>query len=400
LLFRLLLAVHLAVWLINPEALGIMGSANQLHKSLLFAAGVTFLMTRRVDRVVLLMIALIIGATAVSAFVTAFPDFGMGRYLKSAFSLLSILLLLAGKPTLEDRNFLLRLLAWAPIACVGIGAVYNVVGIHPLFAVDFLSVNRLQGSNIPSGLGSICYVGAIAAVLASAYLDRRYLFVCGANMAILTLCAARMPFAMAALVSIVAFYTYHARTLGKAYLATYALIILGAAGAIVAGQGILDRFESDNNSGRDMIWQALDSVRRQYPLFGIGLGHQIEVVPDEVIELTKTIAAHNEYLRLALETGYFGVVTIVALFVGIFVYMFLTRPLARTTLFVTMVASFFIYCLTDNVISSNVSLFALVMASFISIRPVSERPRVPVHMRPQRVRPSPPMWSRPSYQRR
>jgi O-antigen ligase len=377
-----------------------MGSANQLHKSLLFAAGVTFLLTRRVDRVILTMIALIIGATAISAGVTDFPYFGIGRYLKSAFSLLSILLLLAGRPTIEDRDFLLRLLAWAPIACVAIGALYSAAGIHPLFAVDFLSVNRLQGSNIPSGLGSICYVGAIAAVLASAYIDRRYLYVCAASMAILTLCAARMPFAMAAVVSVVAFYTYHARTLGKAYLATYALIVLGGLGAIVAGQGILNRFESDNNSGRDLIWQALDSVRRDYPLFGIGLGHQIEVVPDEVIELTKTIAAHNEYLRLALETGYFGVVTIVGLFIGIFVYMFLTRPLARTTLFVVMVASFFIYCLTDNVISSNVSLFALVMASFISIRPLSERPRVPVHMRPRPLRTASSAWPRPLSRRR
>src|SRR6478752_7537877 len=103
-----------------------MGSANQLHKSLLFAAGVTFLLTRRVDRVILTMIALIIGATAISAGVTDFPYFGIGRYLKSAFSLLSILLLLAGRPTIEDRDFLLRLLAWAPIACVALGALYSV----------------------------------------------------------------------------------------------------------------------------------------------------------------------------------------------------------------------------------------------------------------------------------
>ena len=374
-LFRLLLGFHLFIWVVSPEALGLTDSANQMEKAILFVTGLVFLLTRRIDWRIVIMIALIMIMTAISASITSFPYFTVSRYLKSAFSLVSIFLMLAGQPTIEDRNFMFRLLAWSPIACVGLGVLYNAAGIHPLFAVDFLQVNRLQGTSIPSGLGGISYVGAIAAVLASGHIDRRYLAVAAVNMGILMLSAARMPFAMAGIVGLVAIYTYHARTLGKAYLTTYALVIVTGLGAIIAGQGIIDRFKSESNSGRDMIWEALNEVRREYPLFGIGLGHQIEVVPDEVIEMTKTIAAHNEYLRFALETGYFGVTVIMALFIGIFVYMFFTRPDARTPLFVTLVASFFIYCLTDNVISSNVGVFALIMASFISARPLPERRR-------------------------
>lgn len=365
-LFRVLIALHLLVWLINLRLFPFLGAVNQLQKLLLFAGGLAFVLSRKTDRAALICIGAIIGVTLFTAFLSSFPALSFLRYFQSLFSLVSILLPLAAFASREDQIFVLRWIAWAPIACVGIGALYQVAGIWTLFATDFLGVTRLQGSSIPAGMGTIGYVGTIAAMLASAAFDRRYLAVAAINIIILALSAARMAFAMAIIPSLVIFYAAYARSFGRFYFYSLALAVVAAVGFVLVGDRIMDRFASDSSSGRDLIWEALNLVVEQYPWFGIGLGHQITVIPEEVIEKAVTIAAHNEYLRLTLETGYVGAALIFGLLAAIFIIRMIRFPDCRNLAYVSIVASFFVYCMTDNVLSSSLDFFALFMAGFFA----------------------------------
>ena len=81
----------------------------------------------------------------------------------------------------------------------------------------------------------------------------------------------------------------------------------------------LDRFMggdagATNFSGRDVIWPYfLDAIENR-PLFGYGLGAGKLIVnpEDPQIRLIRSNAAHNEYLRLAVDAGIIGCTLIFA----------------------------------------------------------------------------------------
>ncbi|MBB3938022.1 O-antigen ligase family protein [Aureimonas phyllosphaerae] len=365
---RWLFSMHLVIWVLNPRVLGLAG-ANQLHKSTLFAFGVAALLSRPKRPFAVFCVSMMVATTFVCALLSDFNHLSYSRYFLSLFSLVAVLIPLMVVFDRKDYRFIILNLAWAPVGCIALGMVYNVLGIHPVWYVDFLGVQRLQGSVIPAGVGSLGYVGTIAAMTASVFVDRRYLGLVGVNLIILVLSAARMPFAMAALVCLVMFYQFHTKRIITVSLASIALMLLAFVAYLILGERIAARFESESSSGRDLIWGALQAVLDMYPMFGIGLGHQTVVIPENVAERAATIAAHNEYLRLALEIGYVGAYAFFFFLIVIFLRLMYQASKYRTPAFVVMVASFFIYCFTDNVISSNTSVFVLVLAMAFAPQP-------------------------------
>src|SRR5262245_31324673 len=122
--FRILFVIYFSVVAANlglgaSEFSGFAENANQIEKVLLFVATVTFLLQRRIDLWVLAIIGLIALTTFICAILTTYPGFAFDRYFKSGFSLVTVLLLLAGVPEERDRNFLIVMLSLMPLACVG-----------------------------------------------------------------------------------------------------------------------------------------------------------------------------------------------------------------------------------------------------------------------------------------
>jgi O-antigen ligase len=133
---------------------------------------------------------------------------------------------------------------------------------------------------------------------------------------------------------------------------------------VALGGALLARFVSNSLSGRELIWASLRDVADAYPVFGIGLGHQILVVPAQVTKITTTIAAHDEYLRLSVELGYVGAFVVVSCLVGICALIWCSRRVRGHLVFLSAAVTFFIYCNSDNAISSAVTPFIIVIASF------------------------------------
>lgn len=355
--------------------------SNPVEKSMLFCLGVLFLLTRKIRWDVFCLIALMLLVTLLCALLSSYYNLSFNRYIRSAFSLSATFLLLAGVPTEKDRDTIIRLLTALPLIMVGMGAIYEVVGIRTLFYVDFLGASRLQGSTIPAGLGTGGYLGAVAAMLGAAFINKKvYLPLAFVNLVILVLSAARMPLALS--VALCGYIYFIMVNRGFFVRVTSVSIVVPAAAGIVVlfGESILTRFESESLSGRDLIWEALQRVLDAYPYFGIGLGHQILVIPPDVSFIAQTIAAHNEYLRIGVETGYVGVTLIFGLLAAICLVIWLRPTTGRNFAFLLMCLSFFVYCRTDNAISSTTTPFMLVLASFaFSYRrqPAYHRPLVP-----------------------
>ncbi|MCJ7996438.1 O-antigen ligase family protein [Rhizobium cremeum] len=339
--------------------------SNPVEKMMLFVLGAVFLLTRKIRWDILVLIALMLLMTLISALLSSYYNLSFNRYMRSAFSLSATFLLLAGEPTKKDRDTIVRLLAALPVMMIVVGSLYQVAGIRPLFYVDFLGAPRLQGTSIPAGLGTAGYLGSVAAMLGAAFLNKKvYLPLAFVNLIILVLSAARMPLALAvAICGYVYFIMVNRSFLMRA--ASVGAVIPAAAGFVLLfGDSILTRFGSESLSGRDLIWEALQRVVDAYPYFGIGLGHQILVIPGDVAFLARTMAAHNEYLRITVETGYVGATAIFALLAIMCLAIWLRPATGRNFAFLLMCLSFFVYCSTDNAISSTTTPLMLVLASF------------------------------------
>lgn len=71
-------------------------------------------------------------------------------------------------------------------------------------------------------------------------------------------------------------------------------------------QNPMEMYHSMHWLGREMIWPIVFGIFLQSPLFGLGIGSQTAVVL-EYIPWDAGPIVHNEYLRLAMDTGLLGV---------------------------------------------------------------------------------------------
>jgi O-antigen ligase len=105
------------------------------------------------------------------------------------------------------------------------------------------------------------------------------------------------------------------------------------------------RFQSSSTSGRELIWNIVETWVARYPHTGIGFGHCGAVIPWHVSRFTGTEATHNEYLRLALELGYWGTICFMVGFLAVCMTAIKRFSFEALVLF----GAFFLYAYTDNV---------------------------------------------------
>ena len=199
--------------------------------------------------------------------------------------------------------------ALVPVVSALGSVLTEIAGFYPMFG----TFGRFQGLHSAPFLAGFCVTAIFASTLE--YLREfrlRWLLLGGANLAIMLATQARAPFIATALFLLLIFVLSGPRIFPlrrKVDLVmggmVPALILLGPA-LLYA----LQRFtgESENFSGRDIIWPYfLDAIERR-PLFGFGLGAGKLIVDpeDPTIRLLGSNAAHNEYLRLSVDAGIIG----------------------------------------------------------------------------------------------
>ncbi|HEX3754509.1 MAG TPA: O-antigen ligase family protein [Rhizomicrobium sp.] len=357
-LVRALFVPILLIWALNLRwTLGVM-EGNIIEKSLLILTGLAFILTRRLIVSNALLLALMAVVTFLMALLTHNPDFGWDRYSRGLVSLIAPFLFLIAEPTRRDRNFLLQAFAFLPILWLVIGLFYAARGMHNMWYEG-----RLQLSGIPSGLGGVSYLGVFCAMLCIALRYRGYVAVAAIDGIILLLSGARMPMGVTAIVAAVT-YSFAIRRLTFMRMAVMAVVpAFGLVGLSLVSEKLFSRVASSALSGRDQIWAAMEQLHARYPLFGMGLGHSILSVPHAVTRDTGTVAAHNEYLRLAVECGDVGVVSIFGILVVMCFNIWRSPRVSYSPIFVAAVAGFLIYSATDNTISSGIAPLVIFIAS-------------------------------------
>ncbi len=206
---------------------------------------------------------------------------------------------------------LVRGAAFVPIISALGGLVAQLVGWYPL-ADRF---GRFQGLHSAPFLAGFCVTATFAAVLEYLRGFRPAWLIVGAlNLMILLATQARAPFAAVALFLALVFLLSGPNVFPLRRKVDLAMIAM-VPGLLLVGLALLvamDRFFGEggqfNFSGRDLIWPFFLEAIEARPLFGFGLGAGKLIVDpeDPLIRLLGSNAAHNEYLRLAVDAGIIG----------------------------------------------------------------------------------------------
>jgi len=231
------------------------------------------------------------------------------------------------RPPRSWATAMLATIRWCPAIAVGSAVLLDIAGLRPLF-IDSGGI-RLAGIGHPAFLAGVTLTATCACLIevfrnAGRHAGRHAVALLAVNMTILLLTGARAPLAYAMAVIGLALVFVPAPGLSAA---TRGLILLSAAAFApvlvvltgdLAAVRVFNLLQSDaaNLSGREYLWPAFQDAADASPLFGwgIGAGNVVIAPGSAVAKLLRTWAAHNEYLRIRVEGGWFGLLLLLGLF--------------------------------------------------------------------------------------
>ena len=297
-------------------------------------------------------------------------NFDVLTQIKSAFTFIIGFLLLLKKWTEDEIIFFLKLLSFAPLINVLLGVVK--------YSSLFNTVGRIASVSYTAYLVIYACVGFFATV--SLFLKTKktvWLIFALINTIISLGTMQRMGNVLLILMLIEFIWNYRKSISKKAVVVFFAALPFFVMVFYKFGISFIERtFSSSylessaiNTSGRTYLWGMMWPERIGYELFGHGFGF-INTLHYAYWSEDGVMAAHNEFLRFILETGYFGLLFIFIIFVSL-----LRKTIKRYSkinydaknnifyLIYIFIPMFGLLCITDNMIS-NGTFFYLCMILF------------------------------------
>lgn len=337
-------------------------------------AGFVLIMSRPPLIPVIVAGVLMIVVSLTSAIFTRNVGFSWALYLRSINQFIVPVLLVAAIPTKNDRDFVLRFLSWAPILCVVVGVIYDLIGRGTLFSQDYtLGVPRLQGSLNSAFLGGLALTGVFAAMQSAQHVSIRYLGVAAINLLVALLTAARMPIALTVALSATCFYLNFPNAGGLKIIGTVVGGLSAAVFLMIFGGPLITRFSSTTMSGREAMWEYLLAVLEAYRDFGVGYGHQQTIISHEVYIVINSLHAHNDYLRIAVELGFWPTIIFFCLWLFAMLAVWNHPRCGRNPIVLVGTITFAVLAFTDNAVSTSTHFPLLIIAAISGLAPVEVR---------------------------
>ncbi|HTI03155.1 MAG TPA: O-antigen ligase family protein [Acidisoma sp.] len=265
----------------------------------------------------------------------------------------------------------------APFVILGFGACLAAAGLRPLYILEDGAL-RLGASGHPAFLAGFTLTSLYALLLELVRERQRFaLVLLSGDLMILLATGARAPLALAAV--LIFLVTAFVRAPAWPWAARIPLLLAGFAApalAVFAAPllgfvrllSLAEQGDMTSLSNRNLIWPVYEAAFLRSPWFGWGTGAGKIVVPvgTPLWHLLGTNAAHNEYLRIAVEGGGFGLALLLLLFIlwwqrGL---RGMSRPERQVMILVLL--AFGVHSATDNTLIATTAslLFAWVSAVF------------------------------------
>jgi O-antigen ligase len=265
----------------------------------------------------------------------------------------------------------------APFVIIGFGACLAAAGLRPLYSLEGGAL-RLGASTHPAFLAGFAVVSVYALLLEQVRGARSWrLAMLGADILVLLATGARAPLGLALLlIVLVAAAVPTPRWPWRSRMPVLLAVAAAPAAAVLAAPvlgfvrllSLASQGDVTDLSNRTLIWPIYEAAFRQSPWFGWGTGSGKVLVPVGTLlwKLLGTNAAHDEYLRIAVEGGGLGLGLLLLLMT-----LWLRRgarrmAVAERAVMVLVFLAFAIHSATDNtLIATTASLmFAWVSAVF------------------------------------
>lgn len=306
-MFPIVFCMAYLLVIMNMDVLVKFANSNSIEKSFFLLTCIVGVMTRRVDFFAISILIVQILICIFLATQTTYPDFRWGIFFAALNQIIIIYLFVAINPTEKDSRVILSFVSFLPLISIVVGSIYQVMGVYTLTAVEYATgLPRWRASTSSAAyLSALSMCGVYAALQTALHSNKRY-YLIFINFMILLLAGGRAALATALLLMITTIaLSPKISFVRKIRMATLSLAGGALVGALFWGR-IMKRFEESGDSGRGPMWEYLLSVADAYPNTGIGFGHQYFAVPDYIVRIFTSAAAHNDYIRLSLELGYPG----------------------------------------------------------------------------------------------
>ena len=265
----------------------------------------------------------------------------------------------------------------APFLIIGFGACLAAAGLRPLYGLEDGAL-RLGASTHPAFLAGFALISVYALLLEQVRGARGWrLWALGADVMVLLATGARAPLGLAlVLILLVAGCVPTAAWAWRSRVPVLLAILAGPAVAILAAPflgfvrllSLASQGDVTDLSNRTLIWPVYEAAIARSPWVGWGTGSGKVLVPVGTLlwHLLGTNAAHDEYLRIALEGGGLGLGLLVLLMALWLRQGTQHMPAAERAVMVLVFLVFAIHSATDNtLIATTASLmFAWVSAVF------------------------------------
>jgi O-antigen ligase len=265
----------------------------------------------------------------------------------------------------------------APFIILGFGACLAAAGLRPLYVIEDGAL-RLGASTHPAFLAGFALISVYALLLEQVRGARGWrLAVLGGDLVILLATGARAPLGLAMLmILLVAGCVPTPRWPWASRIPVLLTVAAAPAAAILAAPvlgfvrllSLAAQGDVTDLSNRMVIWPVYEAAFARSPWLGWGTGSGKVLVPVGTLlwHLLGTNAAHDEYLRIAVEGGGVGLALLVLLMALWLRHGTRTLPGPQKAVMVLVFLAFAIHSATDNtLIATTASLmFAWVSAVF------------------------------------
>lgn len=364
--FRILATFSYLLFVIKPGLLLGIEQQNAFEKIFFLLAALSFPLGRKVNPVVITLLGICLAMVLALGALTSFPDFSWLLLLGALNQILVIYLMIAAKPNSADCKLFLYLVPCLAPLCAGAGLFYHALGLYNTFPVEFnTGAARFSGTLNAAFLSGLSISGIFVGVrLLNIRRNSGVAFIL-LNLLILLAAGGRGALAVIVLVAPLTFLLSHRWDL-RAKLTALGLGIPAAIAALpVVWVAIGARLQNSGLSGREGMWTYLLELSDKYPNFGVGFGHQYWIVPRSVYILFTSSAAHNDYLRLLVELGWFGVFAFYTLLIIAFVSAWNFISQRRDAAILITFAGYLLLSVSDNALSTS-AYFLLPIAAVMT----------------------------------